>query len=1266
MKTAKSTPAQLPAKTGSPFFSKESGQGFFSATGADKFFTKSVMPIQTKLSIGAPNDIYEKEADAMAGQVVQRLSDSNIVQRKAINPIGSVTPFIQAKCATCEKEDRLQKKSIFESRDRAIDQQKNTVQRKCAHCEKEESLQKKEQAVSPGVKPVQAKTDNLFSLPTYSTAPISTLQKFSIPTMVHSAPFVQTKCAHCEQEEKLQKKEGDEEKKELPGLQKKPIFESNSRPDEEGNQVQRNCAACDQEEKLQKQEASGSPQTAGSGIENSLTASKGSGSPLPEDTRQQMESSFGHDFSGVRIHNDSSAAQMNNQLHAHAFTNGNDIYFNSGQYDTTSTGGKFLLAHELTHTIQQGHAAQLVQRDVADYIPGPVKDVAAAAGGALSRGGHAIADEAADLAHRAAGLGVSIAKGAEALAERAFNWLETQAGAALKSLVESLGGTIIITAGGIKIHIPGSQICDPHEFTPQPEEHKTNLTIPIPLLDFGPLIIAGEIGAIVALTPQFLFQVGPCFLTGVDLVINPASGDYSISGGVRVALSASVGGELRIGGRGALNLYIIIPEPPVILQVPVAGIELGGAGLIQALAATNLTFERGLAYSGGNITFSKSDTYDLGLALNAYLGAYGQLDVLNQDLCRIYWPLWEWHPNIALEYQSSNALTLGRSAGGGLMTSEVSSSSLKEIPFGDIPTALWIPGFTDSCPLKDILCKIGYAMHIMPSQNGGSWKGHPAPPFVGPLPVFPRKPPIASGSECRGACGPNCDYCHPLGIVPVCETLPGGFIRDWAYPGYEQCGSNGGCREHDAAFDWCAAGGEMSMWGPCHMLANLECNCSNEIHDCIGWAFGRPPFDSLMEFSAPPVASSPYPGTCPCTGGGGMGSSTNGDDTDRGMIQPLRKGDFPLPEIPLPGLDPRPRPPVIKPPTPIAPPQPVTPVQPQPLPQPQPGAPGIIPVIPVIPKLTPPPIPKHGKMPGPQPEFSTKPQLKPAPNACFGKGKPGAPTKPKPVPGPVPKPCPKPTDVANGVPIYFGAQPERFRVGTAKKVENTNPSFPGRWVITYKPKYISGTITLDAYDADCNKVYKVPGGHCVPNYDGDTTPIKVPARTVAGKTIGPRDKSDNPKAYPLCWDIYRRAPKPVRDNLVGLDRLKDKSAWFAGHLINGSLGGPGAPWNLAPIPSWVNEAMKNKYEIKLTNLVVAGQDTGDFYWFEATTNYFSDGDHKVIGHYSDFVTSIDVAYGKVRPDPSGTGWIFDPALESLPISSSGPTVSDIDVGRLSG
>lgn len=142
--------------------------------------------------------------------------------------------------------------------------------------------------------------------------------------------------------------------------------------------IQRKCAACEQEEAQTKPLANlitplvqrmspeeeelqtkaiqrkGEGGEARSSLESRLNARKGSGNTLPAETQEFMGSRFGTDFGGVKVHTNSSAVQMNKELNSQAFAHGNDIYFNQGKYDTSGSSGKQLLAHELTHTEQQG------------------------------------------------------------------------------------------------------------------------------------------------------------------------------------------------------------------------------------------------------------------------------------------------------------------------------------------------------------------------------------------------------------------------------------------------------------------------------------------------------------------------------------------------------------------------------------------------------------------------------------------------------------------------------------------------------------------------------------------------------------------------------------------------------------------------------------------------------------------------------------------------------------------------------------------------
>ncbi len=234
--------------------------------------------IQCKLSVNAPNDPYEKEADQVADRVVQRLAD-------------------------------------------------------------------------------QPHSDNKPAIQKYpAVTPISRLQ---------------TKCEKCEQEEKEEKEQQDN----IPPLQRKPIFESRG---EKEKPVQKKCKHCQEEEEnvVQRKETNGQTEVPSS-VESQLSNSVNSGRPLSPAVNQTMGQAFGSDFSDVRIHDDSQAADLSEGLQAQAFTHGNHIYFNEGKYDPSGKSGQHLLAHELTHTIQQGNGQSgpnsLHKKDdpPADPVPTP-------------------------------------------------------------------------------------------------------------------------------------------------------------------------------------------------------------------------------------------------------------------------------------------------------------------------------------------------------------------------------------------------------------------------------------------------------------------------------------------------------------------------------------------------------------------------------------------------------------------------------------------------------------------------------------------------------------------------------------------------------------------------------------------------------------------------------------------------------------------------------------------------------------------------------
>ena len=112
-------------------------------------------------------------------------------------------------------------------------------------------------------------------------------------------------------------------------------------------------------------------------LEGAIASERGRGQSLADNLRQPMEQAFGADFSGVRIHADAQADRLNRSIQARAFTTGQDVFFRQGAYRPGSRGGQELIAHELTHVVQQnGNTVQRsarqrenLQQKVVDKTP---------------------------------------------------------------------------------------------------------------------------------------------------------------------------------------------------------------------------------------------------------------------------------------------------------------------------------------------------------------------------------------------------------------------------------------------------------------------------------------------------------------------------------------------------------------------------------------------------------------------------------------------------------------------------------------------------------------------------------------------------------------------------------------------------------------------------------------------------------------------------------------------------------------------------------
>ncbi|WP_378176250.1 DUF4157 domain-containing protein [Aquimarina sp. SS2-1] len=246
--------------------------------------------IQPKLKVGQPGDKYEIEADNVADKVVNRTSSG---AEGVIQQKEGSEEEIQQKPLASSITPLIQTSMFRDKNEGAV--QKQEEEEPVQMMEEDEAVQKQEEEEA-----VQAMEEK---------EPVQKQEE---------EEAVQAKCDACENEESVQKMGKEEE------------VQTKSNPN-----------------------ANPSNKVEQSSIESRLQSSKGKGKPISGEAKREMESGFGADFSNVTIHTDSNAVQMSQELGAQAFTHGNDVYFNNGKYHPDSKAGKHLLAHELTHTIQQ-------------------------------------------------------------------------------------------------------------------------------------------------------------------------------------------------------------------------------------------------------------------------------------------------------------------------------------------------------------------------------------------------------------------------------------------------------------------------------------------------------------------------------------------------------------------------------------------------------------------------------------------------------------------------------------------------------------------------------------------------------------------------------------------------------------------------------------------------------------------------------------------------------------------------------------------------
>lgn len=259
--------------------------------------SESATSVQTKIKVGTKGDKYEREADSVAEQVVNKSTEAKPEMQGIFPGIPVVERVNKSEAPAQEEDQKEQEKGDQEVQ--AKEQMSGNSEDESAQANQEDHVQSSEE--------VQEKEEN---------EEVQAQEEDSVQ----------------EQEEHTQEQSGEE------------VQES-----EEVQEKQKDKRKQKLKKKHPKRSKSLSPE-----LEAMLRGSLHEGEPMKDDIKGEMESGFGMDFSTVRIHTDRRSWQMNKLLLAQAFAFRNHIFFGQGKYNPDTREGKLLLAHELTHVVQQG------------------------------------------------------------------------------------------------------------------------------------------------------------------------------------------------------------------------------------------------------------------------------------------------------------------------------------------------------------------------------------------------------------------------------------------------------------------------------------------------------------------------------------------------------------------------------------------------------------------------------------------------------------------------------------------------------------------------------------------------------------------------------------------------------------------------------------------------------------------------------------------------------------------------------------------------
>jgi hypothetical protein len=712
-------------------------------------------------------------------------------------------------------------------------------------------------------------------------------------------------------------------------------------------EIQRKCNSC--EEEVQRRAQSNVVATPRENVWPRINNVFRTGRPLPEHLLGFYEERMGYDFSPVRIHTQQQANDVASEINARAFTYGHHVVFGSGEYQPDSYAGRHLLAHELTHVVQQGavkpaqHIEEpapqfannepnnsatanlatapnlatannltTVQRQDSGYDPfaemeREINGVISEAEDAFDEATDAVVGTVTDAADTVADVASDVYNGAADLASDAYDALGDLADDALDTLgdvlddaidlARALSGIVSLRGTRLVITLPSMNVCP----TTILDIALPGIDIDLPLLSgslqIDNVTLTGSVGIVYSIAPNVRIQLGPCLLHGVRLEKDLLGFGWSVAGNLGVTSVFGIAFDTLLAASATVDMLAVLPTaPPNEIAIPGVGLELGVVQEVRAVAAD--TTELALSASGGFASVSADVDLDkyIDLALDFGLAGMGHIDIQGVNLCTFYQPFYEQHLQTALHLGIHGGISVSLSGA----SASLGITDLSVVPFGGLPPAFSRDLFTDDCARLERWCQILYNMGWMPSQNGGAWTGHPTPPWAAPLHVYPRDPSqldptFTAGSLCRGTCGPDCMTCSsPYDRVQCVPKINGDGTAGheiWVYPNYQKGPTHEGCRQHDAGYDYCASGASPLGNGLCSRLCDLECMCNYPPFNCLSWVFGGPPNDDRpMVYSDRPYKASECALPCPSSATAPPAPIGVGEGADHATMAPAAPG----------------------------------------------------------------------------------------------------------------------------------------------------------------------------------------------------------------------------------------------------------------------------------------------------------------------------------------------------------------------------------------